>query len=94
MLFLEAPVGVGFSYTNNSVDLGKLGDQVTAEDSLDFLINWFTKFPEFRSSDFYLTGESYAGKFLTKPVLYLVLFFWFVYELYKSIFKQHRIICF
>ncbi|XP_009122437.1 serine carboxypeptidase-like 35 [Brassica rapa] len=64
MLFLEAPVGVGFSYTNNSVDLGKLGDQVTAEDSLDFLINWFTKFPEFRSSDFYLTGESYAGHYV------------------------------
>ncbi|KAF3561342.1 hypothetical protein DY000_02019483 [Brassica cretica] len=64
MLFLEAPVGVGFSYTNNSVDLGKLGDQVTAEDSLDFLINWFTKFPEFRSNDFYLTGESYAGHYV------------------------------
>lgn len=62
MLFLEAPVGVGFSYTNNSADLEKLGDEVTAQDSLAFLINWFTKFPEFRSNEFYITGESYAGK--------------------------------
>ncbi|KFK25190.1 hypothetical protein AALP_AA8G078600 [Arabis alpina] len=64
MLFLEAPVGVGFSYTNNSMDLSKLGDQVTAEDSLAFLINWFTKFPEFRSNEFYIAGESYAGHYV------------------------------
>ncbi|CAN8236962.1 unnamed protein product [Cochlearia groenlandica] len=64
MLFLEAPVGVGFSYTNNSMDYKKLGDQVTAQDSLAFLINWFTKFPEFRSNEFYITGESYAGHYV------------------------------
>ncbi|CAH2073553.1 unnamed protein product [Thlaspi arvense] len=64
MLFLEAPVGVGFSYTNNSMDLQKLGDQATAADSLAFLINWFTKFPEFRSNEFYITGESYAGHYV------------------------------
>ncbi|KAJ4908664.1 Serine carboxypeptidase-like 35 [Raphanus sativus] len=64
MLFLEAPVGVGFSYTNNSMDLHKLGDQVTADDSLAFLINWFMKFPEFRSNEFYIAGESYAGHYV------------------------------
>uniref|UniRef100_A0A1J3HAH6 Carboxypeptidase n=1 Tax=Noccaea caerulescens TaxID=107243 RepID=A0A1J3HAH6_NOCCA len=64
MLFLEAPVGVGFSYTNNSADLQKLGDEVTAQDSLAFLINWFTEFPEFRSNEFYITGESYAGHYV------------------------------
>ncbi|VVB13689.1 unnamed protein product [Arabis nemorensis] len=64
MLFLEAPVGVGFSYSNNSMDLQNLGDQVTAEDSLVFLINWFKKFPEFRSNKFYIAGESYAGHYV------------------------------
>uniref|UniRef100_M4CYN6 Carboxypeptidase n=1 Tax=Brassica campestris TaxID=3711 RepID=M4CYN6_BRACM len=64
ILFLEAPVGVGFSYSNNSTDLQNLGDQVTAEDSLVFLINWFKKFPEFRSNEFYITGESYAGHYV------------------------------
>lgn len=72
MLFLEAPVGVGFSYTNNSMDLHKLGDQVSAEDSLAFLINWFMKFPEYRSNEFYIAGESYAGKCLIRFVMSLI----------------------
>ncbi|TYI33573.1 hypothetical protein ES332_A04G143700v1 [Gossypium tomentosum] len=64
ILFLEAPVGVGFSYTNNSQDLHKLGDQVTAADSYTFLINWFKRFPNFKSHDFYIAGESYAGHYV------------------------------
>lgn len=61
LLFVEAPVGVGFSYTNKSKDLNKLGDKVTAADSYDFLIGWFKRFPQFKSHDFYIAGESYAG---------------------------------
>lgn len=61
MLFLEAPVGVGFSYTNSSNDLTTLGDRITAHDSYTFLIEWFKRFPDFKSHDFYITGESYAG---------------------------------
>ena len=63
MLFLEAPVGVGFSYTNNSKDLHELGDQVTASDSYAFLLGWFKRFPDFKSHDFYIAGESYAGTY-------------------------------
>lgn len=64
ILFLEAPVGVGFSYTNKSSDLEKLGDKVTAEDSYAFLIGWFKRFPNFKLHDFYLAGESYAGHYV------------------------------
>ncbi|KAI3849321.1 hypothetical protein MKW92_002907 [Papaver armeniacum] len=64
ILFLEAPVGVGFSYTNKSSDLKELGDRVTADDSHAFLLQWFKRFPNFKSHDFYITGESYAGHYV------------------------------
>ncbi|CAN1809473.1 Serine carboxypeptidase 24 [Linum perenne] len=33
-----------------------------AEDSLTFLITWMKRFPQYKYREFYLTGESYAGK--------------------------------
>ncbi|XP_022998432.1 serine carboxypeptidase-like 35 [Cucurbita maxima] len=63
MLFLESPVGVGFSYTNKSSDLHTLGDKVTAADSYAFLVGWFKRFPSFKLHQFYITGESYAGHY-------------------------------
>jgi len=35
----------------------------TAEDSLKFLLKWVERFPEYKGRDFYIVGESYAGKF-------------------------------
>ncbi|XP_021811396.1 serine carboxypeptidase-like 35 [Prunus avium] len=64
VLFLEAPVGVGFSYTNNSKDVETLGDAVTAADSYAFLVEWFKRFPAFKSHEFYIAGESYAGHYV------------------------------
>ncbi|XP_030526771.2 serine carboxypeptidase-like 34 isoform X1 [Rhodamnia argentea] len=64
LLFLESPVGVGFSYTNTTSDIGRLGDTVLAKDSYVFLANWFRRFPQFKSHDFYIAGESYAGHYV------------------------------
>ncbi|WVZ86478.1 hypothetical protein U9M48_033246 [Paspalum notatum var. saurae] len=64
LLFLEAPVGVGFSYTNRTSDLRRLGDRMTAQDSYSFLLNWLDRFPEFKTRDFYIAGESYAGHYV------------------------------
>ncbi|CAN1328690.1 Serine carboxypeptidase-like 29 [Linum perenne] len=64
ILFLDSPVGVGFSYSNTTSDLVSNGDKRTAEDSLDFLINWFERFPQYKGRDFYVTGESYAGHYV------------------------------
>nr|XP_025685224.1 serine carboxypeptidase-like 31 [Arachis hypogaea] len=61
ILFLESPVGVGFSYSNTSSDYDQLGDQKTANDAYTFLHNWFLKFPSYRTRTFYIAGESYAG---------------------------------
>ncbi|XVE49737.1 hypothetical protein DITRI_Ditri01bG0105100 [Diplodiscus trichospermus] len=72
LLFLESPVGVGFSYTNTSSDINDLGDKITAKDSYAFLVNWFKRFPQFKSHDFYIAGESYAGHYV--PQLAEVIF--------------------
>uniref|UniRef100_J3LF33 Carboxypeptidase n=2 Tax=Oryza brachyantha TaxID=4533 RepID=J3LF33_ORYBR len=63
-MFLESPVGVGFSYTNTSSDLQQLGDKITADDAYIFLLNWFKRFPQYKSHDFYIAGESYAGHYV------------------------------
>ncbi|KAH8507963.1 hypothetical protein H0E87_010207 [Populus deltoides] len=64
LLFLESPVGVGFSYSNTTSDLKELGDTVTAQDSYIFLVGWFQRFPQFKSHEFYISGESYAGHYV------------------------------
>ncbi|GLT75113.1 hypothetical protein SLA2020_468620 [Shorea laevis] len=64
MLFLESPIGVGFSYSNTSTDYNNLGDAFTANDAYTFLHKWFLKFPSYRTRTFYIAGESYAGKYV------------------------------
>ncbi|CAA0839048.1 Serine carboxypeptidase-like 34 [Striga hermonthica] len=64
LLFLESPVGVGFSYTNTTSDLSGLGDNITALDSYNFLVSWFRRFPQYKSHDFYIAGESYGGHYV------------------------------
>ncbi|CAI9087528.1 OLC1v1021612C4 [Oldenlandia corymbosa var. corymbosa] len=64
MLFLESPIGVGYSYTNTSTDYEKLGDDFTAKDAHAFLLKWFLKFPLYRNRTFFIAGESYAGKYV------------------------------
>ncbi|KAF8727103.1 hypothetical protein HU200_019609 [Digitaria exilis] len=64
LLFLESPVGVGFSYTNTSSDLDSLNDDFVAEDAYSFLVNWLERFPEYKDREFYISGESYAGHYV------------------------------
>lgn len=61
VLFLESPAGVGFSYSNTSMDYD---DKQTAVDSYTFLVNWLERFPEYKTRDFYIIGESYAGHYV------------------------------
>ncbi|ESQ29339.1 hypothetical protein EUTSA_v10023955mg [Eutrema salsugineum] len=64
MLFLESPVGVGFSYSNTSSDYKELGDDFTARDTYAFIQKWLQRFPAYRENHFYIAGESYAGKYI------------------------------
>ncbi|KAI8548710.1 hypothetical protein RHMOL_Rhmol07G0295200 [Rhododendron molle] len=64
VIFLESPAGVGFSYSNTSSDYTTVGDKRTAEDSYTFLVNWLERFPQYKSRDFYIAGESYSGHYV------------------------------
>ncbi|KAK1420930.1 hypothetical protein QVD17_22902 [Tagetes erecta] len=64
LLFLDSPVGVGYSYSNTSSDILSNGDKRTASDALQFLLNWLERFPQYKGRDFYITGESYAGHYV------------------------------
>lgn len=64
VLFLDAPVGVGFSYSNTSSDLLTNGDKRTAEESLKFLLRWLERFPHYKGRDFFISGESYGGHYV------------------------------
>ncbi|ESR66817.1 serine carboxypeptidase-like 29 [Citrus sinensis] len=64
ILFLDSPVGVGFSYSNTSSDITTNGDKRTAEDSLKFLLKWLERFSQFKGRDFYISGESYGGHYV------------------------------
>ncbi|EOY16623.1 Serine carboxypeptidase-like 42 isoform 2 [Theobroma cacao] len=63
LLFVESPAGVGWSYSNTSSDY-ICGDASTAKDMHIFMMNWYEKFPEFKSRELFLTGESYAGHYI------------------------------
>ncbi|CAI9761598.1 unnamed protein product [Fraxinus pennsylvanica] len=64
VIFLESPAGVGFSYTKKSSPYNTTGDKSTASDAYSFLINWFERFPQYKTQEFYITGESYSGHYV------------------------------
>ncbi|KAL0335907.1 UNVERIFIED_CONTAM: Serine carboxypeptidase-like 45 [Sesamum radiatum] len=68
ILYLESPIGVGFSYSANSSSYEGVNDKITARDNLVFLQNWFLKFPQYRNRSLYITGESYAGHYIPQLV--------------------------
>mmetsp|Transcript_22449 Transcript_22449/g.41312 ORF Transcript_22449/g.41312 Transcript_22449/m.41312 type:complete len:484 (-) Transcript_22449:86-1537(-) len=64
MLYLEAPVGVGYSYSENATDMQNLNDEQTASDNLQALHVFFGLYPELKTREFYVSGESYAGVYV------------------------------
>lgn len=63
VIWLESPKGVGFSFCDNPNNCHNT-DETTAIDAHEFLVNFFKGFSEYANSDFYITGESYAGVYI------------------------------
>ncbi|CAH1392269.1 unnamed protein product [Nezara viridula] len=63
VIYIDNPVGTGFSFTDN--DAGYATDQVkVGNDLYSALLQFFQLFPHLQKNEFYISGESYAGKFV------------------------------
>ena len=63
MVFLEQPVGVGFSYSDNDDDY-RIGDSQAAKDNLETILQFIKRFPQYSNSPLYITSESYGGHYM------------------------------
>ncbi|KAK9877389.1 hypothetical protein WA026_017785 [Henosepilachna vigintioctopunctata] len=61
VLYIDNPVGTGFSFTNGR---WCTSEEEIGEDLYNALIQFFQLFPELQKNDFFITGESYAGKYI------------------------------
>ncbi|XP_022777171.1 serine carboxypeptidase-like 44 [Durio zibethinus] len=63
LLFIDSPIGSGWSYSNTSSDYTN-GDDSTNKNLFTFMLKWYEKYPDFKSRDLYLAGSSFAGHFV------------------------------
>ena len=63
VIYIDQPVGTGFSFIQN---LGKFpeNEERVKTDMLIFLKAFFISYPDLQKVDFYITGESYGGKYI------------------------------
>ncbi|KAG9675675.1 pheromone-processing carboxypeptidase KEX1, partial [Aureobasidium melanogenum] len=62
LLFVDQPVGTGFSYVDTDSYLHELDD--ASNQMIQFLEKFYTIFPEYSKDDLYIAGESYAGQYI------------------------------
>ena len=60
-MFIDNPIGAGFSYATNSSDFPKTNAEIAA-DLLECMRGFYNKLPEFRNVPTYIMSESYGGK--------------------------------
>ncbi|OBZ70493.1 Pheromone-processing carboxypeptidase KEX1 [Grifola frondosa] len=62
MVFVDQPAGTGFSYTSTNHYLHDLPE--ASSHFIEFLHNFYKVFPEYRTIDTYIAGESFAGQYI------------------------------
>lgn len=63
VIYIDSPVGTGFSYTDSEKGYSKNTDDVS-RNLHEALEQFFKLWPNLKKNDLYLTGESYGGKYL------------------------------
>lgn len=62
MIFVDQPIGTGFSYSSSESDSRHISRKGVAQDVLEFMREFYKAHPDMADRDFYVSGESYAGK--------------------------------
>jgi carboxypeptidase C (cathepsin A) len=57
MVFIEAPAGVGYSYSTNPKADYTTGDSQTALDNYNLIQAFLKRFPEYQSNELHITSE-------------------------------------
>ena len=61
VLFIDNPVGTGFSHAKSYSSYAKTNAQIAA-DLVECMRSFYKKLPEFKKVPVYITSESYGGK--------------------------------
>lgn len=64
VLYIDNPVGTGFSYSDKYDGYANTVESVVSH-LYTALFQFYTLFPELKNNPFYITGESYAGKYIS-----------------------------
>ncbi|KAK4749937.1 hypothetical protein SAY87_027386 [Trapa incisa] len=67
IIFVDSPVGTGFSYATNWIGLENSDTSTTAL-LYEFLRKWLLSHPQFQDNQLYITGDSYSGKIIPMTV--------------------------
>lgn len=64
IIYVEQPAGVGFSSFTAKEDAVNITDSRAAADSYELIKQFFERFPERKSNDFYVASESFGGHYV------------------------------
>ncbi|KAF5282415.1 hypothetical protein FQR65_LT14309 [Abscondita terminalis] len=69
VIYIDNPVGTGFSFTNGGYTQN---ETIVGKHLYIALLQFFQLFPELENNDFFITGESYAGKYVPAVAHYIM----------------------
>jgi len=63
ILYIDQPVGTGFSYDSNPLDIGVTNEHQMAANMWEFFQKWFAEHTKYAKLPFFIAAESYGGHY-------------------------------